>query len=143
MVCQEMHKDGGIGLLINNVGTANEIPKGLDEMEEEEIEGECGILVHFIHLFMWFLFMRLSSLLCCHNLFVLTKLDDQILSHTRHDQLQHLQHGEHVPRGAQVHEGAQERLRGVHLLGQRQQHGTLPRHLQCHQVSVRVCVFAV
>ncbi len=28
------------GLLINNVGTANEIPKGLDEMDEDEIEGE-------------------------------------------------------------------------------------------------------
>eukprot|EP01034_Spumella_vulgaris_P028591 gene28591-35474_t len=40
-----MHKDGGIGMLINNVGTANEIPKALDEFPEEEIEGmiSCNI----------------------------------------------------------------------------------------------------
>ena len=39
-VCQEMDKDGGIGLLINNVGTANEIPKALEEFSDEEIEGK-------------------------------------------------------------------------------------------------------
>lgn len=44
VVCQEMDKDGGIGLLINNVGTANEIPKALEEFSEEEIEGEASCL---------------------------------------------------------------------------------------------------
>jgi len=35
---QELHSDGGIGLLINNVGTANEHPKAFDEFSDTEIE---------------------------------------------------------------------------------------------------------
>ena len=36
--CQLMHADGGLGLLINNVGTANEIPMRLEEFSDKEIE---------------------------------------------------------------------------------------------------------
>ncbi len=36
--CRSMDKDGGIGLLINNVGTANEYPKELHEFTDKDIE---------------------------------------------------------------------------------------------------------
>ena len=36
--CQIMDKDGGIGLLINNVGTANEYPKVLHEFTDKDID---------------------------------------------------------------------------------------------------------
>jgi short-subunit dehydrogenase len=35
---KELHRDGGIGLLINNVGTANEHPKAFDEFTAQENE---------------------------------------------------------------------------------------------------------
>jgi short-subunit dehydrogenase len=35
---KEMDKDGGIGLLINNVGIANEIPKNMEEFTDQEID---------------------------------------------------------------------------------------------------------
>lgn len=35
-VCERIHNQGGIGLLINNVGTANEVPRSLDEFSEDE-----------------------------------------------------------------------------------------------------------
>mmetsp|Transcript_7554 Transcript_7554/g.8230 ORF Transcript_7554/g.8230 Transcript_7554/m.8230 type:complete len:330 (-) Transcript_7554:1446-2435(-) len=35
---KEMDADGGIGLLINNVGIANEIPKNMEEFSDEEID---------------------------------------------------------------------------------------------------------
>lgn len=43
--CKKMHADGGIGLLMNNVGTANDIPKTLDEFTDDDIEGmiNCNI----------------------------------------------------------------------------------------------------
>jgi 17beta-estradiol 17-dehydrogenase / very-long-chain 3-oxoacyl-CoA reductase len=33
-----MNTDGGVGLLINNVGTANEIPQSLEEFSDEAVE---------------------------------------------------------------------------------------------------------
>ena len=36
--CSKMSADGGLGLLVNNVGMANEIPKALDELSDEECE---------------------------------------------------------------------------------------------------------
>jgi short-subunit dehydrogenase len=36
--CKEMDADGGLGLLINNVGTANEIPMELMEFSDKAIE---------------------------------------------------------------------------------------------------------
>ncbi len=43
--CQEMDQDGGIGLLINNVGIANEHPKLFTEFTDEEIDEmiQCNI----------------------------------------------------------------------------------------------------
>ena len=43
--CQRLHEDGGIGLLINNVGTANEIPKTLEEFTDQDVEDliNCNI----------------------------------------------------------------------------------------------------
>jgi len=38
LVAAAMDEDGGIGLLINNVGTANETPKYLEEITDEDIE---------------------------------------------------------------------------------------------------------
>lgn len=38
VVAAQMDEDGGIGLLINNVGTANETPKYLEEISDEDIE---------------------------------------------------------------------------------------------------------
>lgn len=37
LMLRELHEDGGIGVLINNVGTANEAPKWLLEFDDEEI----------------------------------------------------------------------------------------------------------
>lgn len=37
-LCEVMHKDGGIGLLINNVGTVHYHPKLLMEITEEEVD---------------------------------------------------------------------------------------------------------
>ena len=37
-VCRSMDTDGGIGVLVNNVGIANEIPKNLDEFTDKEID---------------------------------------------------------------------------------------------------------
>lgn len=34
--CEDMDKDGGIGLLINNVGIANQYPQREDELEDKE-----------------------------------------------------------------------------------------------------------
>lgn len=44
-VCKELHTDGGIGLLINNVGIANEIPKNLEEFSDIEVDDliNCNI----------------------------------------------------------------------------------------------------
>ena len=36
-LCDIMHKDGGVGLLINNVGTVHYHPKLLNEITEEEV----------------------------------------------------------------------------------------------------------
>lgn len=36
--CEEMDRDGGIGLLVNNVGIANDIPKNLNEISDQEID---------------------------------------------------------------------------------------------------------
>lgn len=36
--CDEINNKGGIGILINNVGIMNEIPKELDEFTDEEID---------------------------------------------------------------------------------------------------------
>jgi 17beta-estradiol 17-dehydrogenase / very-long-chain 3-oxoacyl-CoA reductase len=43
--CEYLDKNGGVGLLINNVGTANEIPKILDEFSDMDIEDmiHCNI----------------------------------------------------------------------------------------------------
>ena len=43
--CTEMNSDGGVGLLINNVGTANEIPMNLEEFSDDDIENmiRCNI----------------------------------------------------------------------------------------------------
>lgn len=40
-----IHADGGIGLLINNVGIANEYPKALEEFQDNEIEAmiHCNV----------------------------------------------------------------------------------------------------
>lgn len=45
VACDEMDKDGGLGLLINNVGVANEIPKKLEEFTDKDIEDmiNCNI----------------------------------------------------------------------------------------------------
>jgi short-subunit dehydrogenase len=42
---EAMDKDGGVGLLINNVGIANEYPKKIDEFSDEEIDAmiQCNI----------------------------------------------------------------------------------------------------
>lgn len=42
---QKMDTDGGIGLLVNNVGTANDIPMALEELGAEEIDSmlNCNI----------------------------------------------------------------------------------------------------
>lgn len=42
---QFMQENGGISLLINNVGTANEIPKTIDEFTDEDIDNmiQCNI----------------------------------------------------------------------------------------------------
>jgi hypothetical protein len=37
ILCEKMHDDGGIGLLVNNVGTANEFPKRLEEFSVPEM----------------------------------------------------------------------------------------------------------
>lgn len=43
--CKRLHEDGGIGLLVNNVGTANEYPKRLEEFTFAEIDDmlNCNI----------------------------------------------------------------------------------------------------
>ena len=40
-----LHSDGGIGLLINNVGIANEHPKAFDEFDESELDSmiHCNV----------------------------------------------------------------------------------------------------
>jgi short-subunit dehydrogenase len=45
VLCAELNEDGGVGLLINNVGTANPYPKALDEFPDSEIEDiiNCNI----------------------------------------------------------------------------------------------------
>jgi short-subunit dehydrogenase len=48
--CQMMHEDGGVGVLVNNVGTANEIPKHLEEFTDEDI---CGMINCNIHSIIW------------------------------------------------------------------------------------------
>jgi short-subunit dehydrogenase len=42
---KELDADGGIGLLINNVGIANEIPKNMEEFTEKEIDDmiQCNV----------------------------------------------------------------------------------------------------
>lgn len=42
---KKMHEDGGIGLLINNVGVANEIPKTIEEFTDQEVEDmiQCNV----------------------------------------------------------------------------------------------------
>jgi short-subunit dehydrogenase len=44
-ILSEMHNSGGIGLLINNVGTANEHPKTLEEFTDSELDDmiQCNI----------------------------------------------------------------------------------------------------
>lgn len=46
ILLQDLHNDGGIGLLINNVGTANEIPRYLEELSDDDINLmiNCNIL---------------------------------------------------------------------------------------------------
>lgn len=41
----EMHADGGISLLINNVGIANDVPRSLEEFTDTEVEDmiQCNI----------------------------------------------------------------------------------------------------
>ena len=41
-----MHEDGGVGVLVNNVGTANEIPKHLEEFTDEVDSKEPSITNH-------------------------------------------------------------------------------------------------
>ena len=43
--CIDLNSDGGIGLLINNVGTANEIPMNLEEFSDIDIDNmiKCNI----------------------------------------------------------------------------------------------------
>eukprot|EP01033_Poteriospumella_lacustris_P013234 gene13234-9480_t len=43
--CAVLDKDGGIGLLINNVGAANEIPKNITEFTDQEVDEmlQCNI----------------------------------------------------------------------------------------------------
>jgi len=44
-VLTEIDQDGGVGLLVNNVGIANEFPKKLEEFGEEEVDNmiQCNI----------------------------------------------------------------------------------------------------
>jgi len=44
--CETMSKDGGLGLLVNNVGTANEVPKSLDELTDFECDDMLHCNVH-------------------------------------------------------------------------------------------------
>jgi 17beta-estradiol 17-dehydrogenase / very-long-chain 3-oxoacyl-CoA reductase len=37
IVCNKLHNDGNIGILLNNVGTANEIPKTIDEFSKTDV----------------------------------------------------------------------------------------------------------
>jgi short-subunit dehydrogenase len=43
--CEGMTADGGVGLLVNNVGIANDIPKRIDEFEDSDIQAmiDCNI----------------------------------------------------------------------------------------------------
>lgn len=45
IVCQELHQSGGLGILINNVGIANEIPMRFDEFDTTFINNiiNCNI----------------------------------------------------------------------------------------------------
>lgn len=38
VLCEIMHKDGGIGLLVNNVGTVHYHPQTLEETTEEDVD---------------------------------------------------------------------------------------------------------
>jgi len=42
----ELDKDGGVGLLINNVGTANQYPQSLVELTEEDCNGMINCNIH-------------------------------------------------------------------------------------------------
>jgi 17beta-estradiol 17-dehydrogenase / very-long-chain 3-oxoacyl-CoA reductase len=44
--CDVMTKDGGIGILVNNVGTANEIPKRIEEFTDEDVTGMINCNIH-------------------------------------------------------------------------------------------------
>lgn len=44
--CAEIDQKGGIGLLINNVGMANEIPMNLDELSDQDVENMINCNVH-------------------------------------------------------------------------------------------------
>lgn len=44
--CAVMQKDGGLGMLVNNVGTANEVPKALDELTDEECDDMINCNMH-------------------------------------------------------------------------------------------------
>lgn len=45
VVCSELDADGGLGILINNVGIANEIPRRLEEFSDSEVDNiiNCNI----------------------------------------------------------------------------------------------------
>ena len=45
-MCSEIHKDGGIGLLINNVGTNEDRPLPLEEFTDEASDAMLHCNIH-------------------------------------------------------------------------------------------------
>ena len=44
--CEIMNQDGGVGILVNNVGIANEIPKKLEEFTDDDVTSMINCNVH-------------------------------------------------------------------------------------------------